>query len=64
MPPELENITGTPLLLDVRGAAKRLSVSVVTIRKLVRSQRLARVPDIRKLLIPETSLRQFAETAE
>lgn len=64
MPPENENINGTPLLLDVRGAAQRLSISPVTVRKLVRSQRLSRVPDIRKLLIPETSLRQFAASAQ
>jgi hypothetical protein len=53
-----------PLLLDIYAAAQRLSVAPVTIRKLVRQQRLARVPNIRKLLIPENSLRQFAATAE
>ncbi|HEY5043689.1 MAG TPA: hypothetical protein VIK53_17080 [Verrucomicrobiae bacterium] len=53
-----------PLLLDIYAAAQRLSVAPVTIRKLVRAQRLARVPGIRKLLIPETSCRQFAATAE
>jgi hypothetical protein len=53
-----------PLVWDVRGAASRISVSPPTVRKLVRQQRLARVPGIRKLLIPESSLRKFSETAE
>jgi hypothetical protein len=53
-----------PLCWDVRGAAARLSISPVTVRKLVRQQRLTRLPNIRKLLIPEASLRQFAGTAE
>lgn len=53
-----------PLLLDIYAAAQRLSVSAVTIRKLVRQRRLARVPNIRKLLIPELSLQHFASTAE
>lgn len=53
-----------PLLLDIYAAAQRLSVAPVTIRKLVRQQRLARVPGIRKLLIPEVSCRRFAATAE
>jgi Helix-turn-helix domain len=53
-----------PLCHDVRGAAARLSISPVTVRKLVRQQRLTRLPNIRKLLIPENSLRQFAATAK
>jgi hypothetical protein len=53
-----------PLLLDIRAAAKRLSISPVTVRKLVRQRRLARVPGVRKLLIPEASCRRFAATAE
>ncbi len=53
-----------PLLLDINAAAQRLSLAPVTIRKLIRQQRLARVPNIRKLLIPEISLRQFAATAK
>jgi hypothetical protein len=52
------------LLLDIDAAAHRLSVSKPTIRKLVRAQRLARVPNIRKLLIPEFSIQQFANTAQ
>jgi hypothetical protein len=62
-----ENTNGArlqPLVWDVRGAASRISVSPPTVRKLVRQQRLARVPGIRKLLIPESSLRKFSETAE
>ena len=53
-----------PLLWDIYAAAQRLSVSVPTIRKLVRQQRLARVPNIRKFLIPDSSLQQFADSAE
>lgn len=53
-----------PLLLDIHAAAQRLSISPVTVRKLVRQRRLARVPGVRKLLIPEASCRQFAATAE
>jgi hypothetical protein len=53
-----------PLLLDIYAVARCLSIAPVTVRKLVRQQRLARVPGIRKLLIPETSCRQFASTAE
>ena len=53
-----------PLAWDVRGAASRLSISPVTVRKLVRQQRLARLPNIRKLLIPEDSLRKLVATAE
>jgi hypothetical protein len=52
-----------PLLHDIHAAAQRLSVSVPTIRKLVRQQRLARVPNIRKLLIPDVSLQKFANSA-
>ncbi len=52
-----------PLLWDIYAAAKRLSVSPQTIRKLVRQQRLARVPNIRKVLIPDCSLQRFANSA-
>ena len=60
---ETETIQPPPLLWDIYDAAKRLSVSPVTIRKLVRQQRLARVPNIRKVLIPDTSLLRFANSA-
>jgi hypothetical protein len=53
-----------PLLLDIYAAAQRLSVAPVTIRKFVRAQRLVRVPGVRKILIPETALQEFAATAE
>jgi hypothetical protein len=53
-----------PLSWDIHRAAKRLSVSVVTVRKLIRQQRLKRVPNIRKILIPEISLCEFVSTAE
>ena len=52
-----------PLLHDIRSAASRLSVSTVTIRKLCRQKRLATVPNIRKVLIPDASLQKFANSA-
>lgn len=51
------------LLFDVRESAARLSVSVVSIRKLIRQQRLKRVADFRKILISESELQRFAATA-
>jgi excisionase family DNA binding protein len=48
------------LLFDVREAAARLSVSVVSIRKLIRQQRIKRVADFRKILISENELQRFA----
>jgi excisionase family DNA binding protein len=50
----------TKLLFDVREAAARLSVSVVSIRKLIRQRRLKRVADFRKILISEAELQRFA----
>ncbi len=41
------------LLWDVQGASQRLNISKQLLRKLVRQQRLKRVPGVRKLLIPE-----------
>ena len=56
---------GAPkLLFDVRESAARLSMSVVSIRKLIRQQRLKRVADFRKILINESELQRFAGTAE
>jgi len=52
--------TAPKLLFDVREAAARLSVSVVSIRKLIRQQRIKRVADFRKILISETELQRFA----
>jgi hypothetical protein len=52
---------GAPkLLFDVRESAARLSVSVVSIRKLLRQGRLHRVPDFRKILISDSELHRFA----
>ncbi|MFZ0827866.1 MAG: helix-turn-helix domain-containing protein [Verrucomicrobiia bacterium] len=50
----------TPLLHDIRGAAARLSMSPVSIRKLIRQNRLKRVADFRKILISEAELQRFA----
>ena len=52
------------LLYDVREAAARLSVSVVSIRKLIRQNRLKRVPDFRKILISDAELQRFAGNTE
>ncbi|MEI6196534.1 MAG: helix-turn-helix domain-containing protein [Verrucomicrobiota bacterium] len=54
----------SPLLWDIHAAAKRLSVSPMTIRKLIRQRRLACVPNIRKVLISDSVLRKFAESAQ
>jgi len=48
------------LLYDVRESATRLSVSVVSVRKLIRQNRLHRIENFRKILIPETELQRFA----
>ena len=56
---------GAPkLLFDVRESAARLSVSVVSIRKLLRQNRLHRVPNFRKILVSEAELQKFAATTE
>ena len=56
---------GAPkLLFDVREAAARLSMSVQTIRKLIRQNRLKRVPGIRKILISDAELMRFAGDVE
>ena len=64
--PLAENATATSnatakLLFDVREAAARLSISVVSVRKLIRQKRLKRVPDFRKVLISDGELKRFAE---
>ena len=51
------------LLFDLNETAERLSMSVVSCRKLVRQNRLRRVPDFRKVLIPASELERFAATA-
>ncbi len=52
-----------PLCWPISDTAARLNISVQTVRKLVRQRRLARVPGLRKILVTETSLVQFAGTA-
>jgi hypothetical protein len=54
------NGAATPLLHDIRSASARLSMSPVSIRKLIRQRRLRRVPDFRKILISEAELQRFA----
>jgi excisionase family DNA binding protein len=48
------------LLYNIKEAAARLSMSVVSIRKLIRQRRLKRVSGFRKILISETELQRFA----
>jgi excisionase family DNA binding protein len=52
------------LLFDVNEAAARLNVSVVSCRKLLRQGRLKRIANFRKILIPESSMQEFAATVE
>jgi hypothetical protein len=61
---ETVTIEPPPLLWDIHAAAKRLSVSPQTVRKLLRQQRLEKVPNIRKILIPDLSLQRFANSAK
>lgn len=58
------NSAVTPLLFDIRAAAQRLSMSVVSVRKLIRARRLSRLPNFRKILVSEAELQKFAATAE
>lgn len=52
------------LLWDVQESAARLSMSVVSVRKMLRQGRLKRVPGFRKILISDNELRQFAAGVE
>jgi hypothetical protein len=52
------------LLYDIRAAAERLSMSVVSVRKLIRQGRLKRLEQFRKILIHASELERFASTAE
>jgi hypothetical protein len=57
------NVAATQLLFDIRAAARRLSMSVVSVRKLIRARRLSRLPNFRKILVSEAELQKFAATA-
>jgi hypothetical protein len=52
------------LLFDVNAAAQRLSISVVSVRKLIRARRIRRVPNFRKILVSDAELQKFAASAE
>lgn len=52
------------LLFDIRAAAERLSMSVVSVRKLIRQGRIKRLDQFRKILIHASELERFAATAE
>jgi hypothetical protein len=56
---------GAPkLLFDIRESASRLSMSPVSIRKLIRQRRIQRLADFRKILIPASELERFANAAQ
>jgi hypothetical protein len=52
------------LVYGVHQSAERLSCSPGLIRKLIRQGRLTRIPGVRKILIPDASLQEFAASAE
>jgi hypothetical protein len=52
---------GAPkLLFDVRESGAILSMSPVSVRKLIRQRRIRRVENFRKILIPLSELQKFA----
>jgi hypothetical protein len=51
------------LLCDIGQAAEMLSVSPISIRRLIQRNRLSRIPSFRKILISYDELRKFAATA-
>jgi hypothetical protein len=63
-PKSAESSETKPLLFDIRAAARALSMSVVSIRKLIRQGRLKRLENFRKILISASELERFASTAE
>jgi excisionase family DNA binding protein len=65
MSDKAETLPASPgkLLFDVNEAAQRLSISVVSVRKLIRARRIRRIPDFRKILISDAELRKFAASA-
>jgi hypothetical protein len=49
------------LLFDLEVSARRLSISVHMVRKLIRQRRLRAAPGIHKILIADDELRRFAK---
>jgi excisionase family DNA binding protein len=56
--------TAPKLLFNIEEAAARLSMSVVSVRKLLRQERLKRVPDFRHVLISDSELHRFAASCQ
>jgi hypothetical protein len=52
-----------PLLWDIKSAADRLSLSTISVRRLIQRQLLPRHPASRKVLISERALQEFADRA-
>lgn len=57
---ETNGAANLPLLHNIHAAADRLSMSTVSVRKLIRQNRLHRIENFRKILIPESELQRFA----
>lgn len=62
-PKSAANGAPVTLLCDIRTAARMLSMSVVSIRKLIRQGRIKRLENFRKVLIHANELERFAATA-
>ncbi len=52
--------SGPKLLCDIHESASRLSMSVGSVRKLIRQRRIQRLTDFRKILISASELERFA----
>jgi hypothetical protein len=52
------------LLFNINESASRLSMSAVSVRKLIRQRRIQRLADFRKILIPASELERFANAAQ
>jgi len=62
---QIQTETPQRLLFPIREAASRLSLSTISIRRLVRRRLLKPVPGVRKLLFSENELQRFAgQTAD
>jgi hypothetical protein len=61
---EIAPASAGKLLFDVNEAAQRLSISVVSVRKLIRARRIRRVPNFRIILVSDAELQKFAASAE
>lgn len=49
-----------PLCWTIDQAAERLNLATITVRRLILRGKLRKIEGIRKVLVPEASLREFA----